>query len=119
MSPQRIQRKRIRGWRMPPGAVDVTRPGRWGNPYRVHTVSTRVHHVMRDQSVVATFTSKDQARAEAVQRLRMLLAEHRAPWGPQDIRDALAGRDLMCWCPIGAPCHGDLLLGIANSEATP
>ena len=29
----------------------------------------------------------------------------------------LAGRDLMCWCPEGQPCHADVLLAIANSEA--
>ena len=33
MSPQRIQRKRTKGWRMPKDAVYVGRPGRWGNPF--------------------------------------------------------------------------------------
>lgn len=33
--PQRIQRKRVKGWRMPPGAVYVGRPSDWGNPFRV------------------------------------------------------------------------------------
>jgi hypothetical protein len=31
--PQRIQRRRTEGWRMPEGAVYVGRPGRWGNPF--------------------------------------------------------------------------------------
>lgn len=30
--PERIQRSRAAGWRMPPGAVYVGRPTRWGNP---------------------------------------------------------------------------------------
>lgn len=30
------------------------------------------------------------------------------------IRDQLAGRDLACWCRVGSPCHGDVLLEIAN-----
>lgn len=34
MSPQRIQRKRTRGWRMPAGVVYVGRPTKWGNPHR-------------------------------------------------------------------------------------
>ncbi|GIM90343.1 DUF4326 domain-containing protein [Paractinoplanes toevensis] len=34
MSPQRIQRQRTAGWRMPEGAVYVGRPTRWGNPFR-------------------------------------------------------------------------------------
>lgn len=29
--PRRIQRKRTKGWRMPPAAVYVGRPGAWGN----------------------------------------------------------------------------------------
>lgn len=33
--PRRIQRSRTAGWRMPPGAVYVGRPSKWGNPYRV------------------------------------------------------------------------------------
>lgn len=33
MTPQRIQRKRAAGWRMPEGAVYVGRPTRWGNPF--------------------------------------------------------------------------------------
>ncbi|MBK7274882.1 MAG: DUF4326 domain-containing protein [Actinomycetales bacterium] len=33
MSPQRIQRQRTKGWRMPEGAVYVGRPTKWGNPF--------------------------------------------------------------------------------------
>jgi len=32
--PQRIQRRRVKGWRMPDGAISVTRPGLFGNPFR-------------------------------------------------------------------------------------
>jgi len=31
--PVRIQRRRVKGWRMPENTVSVTRPGRWGNPF--------------------------------------------------------------------------------------
>ena len=30
------------------------------------------------------------------------------------IRNELAGSDLACWCPLGQPCHADVLLEIAN-----
>lgn len=33
--PQRIQRRRSKGWRMPEGAIYVGRPSRWGNPFAV------------------------------------------------------------------------------------
>ncbi|MDG4798958.1 DUF4326 domain-containing protein [Micromonospora sp. WMMD980] len=32
-----------------------------------------------------------------------------------DIRRDLAGKNLACWCPIGEPCHADVLLEIANA----
>jgi hypothetical protein len=30
------------------------------------------------------------------------------------IRHELRGKDLACWCPLGVPCHADVLLEIAN-----
>lgn len=30
-------------------------------------------------------------------------------------REDLAGLDLACWCPLGQPCHADVLLEVANS----
>lgn len=40
------------------------------------------------------------------------------PWVDQtkDIREHLAGHDLMCWCPLDQPCHADTLLTLANKE---
>ena len=35
MSPQRIQRKRTKGWKMPPNTVSVCRPGKYGNPFYI------------------------------------------------------------------------------------
>lgn len=34
------------------------------------------------------------------------------------VRDELAGLDLACWCKPGEPCHADVLLAIANGEAS-
>jgi hypothetical protein len=35
VNPIRIQRKRAKGWRMPPNTISVCRPGEWGNPHRI------------------------------------------------------------------------------------
>jgi hypothetical protein len=45
MTPRRVQLRRKPGWRKPPGAVVVSRPTRWGNPYPVATFG-------REQAVV-------------------------------------------------------------------
>jgi hypothetical protein len=99
MSPRRIQRRRTLGWQAPEGAVYVGRGSRWGNPYRV---------------------SGETTPAGAVELFRDML--RRAPRSTDgdtvyvDIRRELAGKDLMCWCPLDQPCHADVLLEIANGS---
>jgi len=39
-----------------------------------------------------------------------------APPSIHDIRAALSGRNLACWCKLGEPCHADLLLEWANCD---
>jgi hypothetical protein len=38
--PERIQRKRTKGWKMPAGAVYVGRPTKFGNPFSVCALQT-------------------------------------------------------------------------------
>ena len=76
---------------MPPGAVYVGRPTRWGNPFAI---------------------GPSQTRAEAVARYRAWVATQ--PELIDVIRAVLVGRDLVCWCPLGEPCHADALLELAN-----
>lgn len=92
--PRRVQRRR--GSRLPPGAVYVGRPTKWGNPYRCAPTPA--------------------ARAEAVARYRSWLAEHPELIGAAQRQ--LAGRVLACWCPLDGPCHADVLIEIANHEET-
>lgn len=94
MSPGRVQQRRIKGWRKPPGAVSVVRGTRWGNPYRVG-----VHAV---------------DNAEAVALFQAYLAEH--PELVDAARRELRGKTLMCWCGPEVPCHADAWLEIANSS---
>ena len=94
MSPQRIQRKRIKGWRMPPNTVSVARPSPWGNPWRVG-----VHC---------------ETAAEAVTLYRSYLAGP-AKTVAEAARKELRGKNLACFCPLHLPCHADVLLELANS----
>lgn len=36
---ERIQLRRVKGWRLPPNAVSVARPTKWGNPFAYRTGS--------------------------------------------------------------------------------
>lgn len=129
MSPQRIQRKRTAGWRMPEGAVYVGRPSRWGNPFCVYHGHTLIGPSWFDARAVWTrtstaaateayTTSSDMSLALAVEQFRMLMnvrerdeSDRLAAW-----LAPLVGRDLACWCPTDQPCHADVLLELANGD---
>ena len=89
--PKRIQRKRTKGWRMPPGAVYVGRGSAWGNPY------TGPDAVEQYQAYASSWSSQKKVKA---------------------IR-ALRGKDLACWCKLSEKCHADILLKIANEGGQP
>ena len=100
-NPKRIQRKRVKGWRMPPNTVSVCRPGKFGNPFAV---------------------TDDRTQREAVTAFRVWLTVTGCTAGmpekKQIILDGLhelKGKNLACWCKPGTPCHADVLLKLANN----
>ena len=101
MSPQRIQRKRTKGWRMP-NAVYVGRPGRWGNPF-----------------IADLLNGGNVSPEETVDHFRRALIDGRLQVSVASVRRDLAGKDLACWCPLDAPCHADVLLELANKDGAP
>ncbi len=108
--PKRIQRKRTKGWRKPEGAVNVTRPGKWGNPFTVKA--------MKDAGYI---TSDSKAAVICVEAFKawMLGQKHWAhgiPMKNPPNAEELRGKDLMCYCDLDDPCHADVLLEIANAE---
>src|SRR6185369_5861865 len=90
--PERIQRKRIKGWKMPANTVSVCRPGRWGNPRRVGMY-------------------KNYDAAEAVYDYRRWLdraigteswcSVYGKPPTCEEIRAELGGKNLACFCQPG------------------
>lgn len=118
-------------------AVKVTRPGPWGNPFdfrdSAHCWSAlafgcRGDPAGRQEASVKAFREWiDPGEGKRVMGMdrQMMLGD--VPIGPKaeagpapaydDIRKALRGRNLACWCKIGAPCHAEVLLEIANRPA--
>lgn len=110
--PERIQRKRTTGWRMPEGAIYVGRPTIWGNPFRAERFAGGWCVPVPGGEI--TFATEEEARTETVAAYRDML-----PYFGLDL-SRLRGHDLACWCPPDAPCHGDVLLELANApEAAP
>ena len=114
--PKRIQRKRTKGWRMPPNTVSVTRPGPFGNPYT------------GDGAVRAFRTMIEQM--QSAMKLKGGLLPVCGPdhqlipgCGGQDFAynlvkrlPELRGKNLACWCSLDCECHADVLLDFANRK---
>ena len=106
--PVRIQLSRRKGFRLPENAVNVARPGKWGNPFVVGRDGTRLQCCAMFTVLAGGFIAFDP-KIETDLQLKL--------WqritGPGIA--ALAGRDLACWCRLdGGPCHADILLCLAN-----
>lgn len=79
----------------PEGAIYVGRPSPWGNPFKLPEKC-------------------DAAKRDAViaQYEEWLLSQ---PVLVLQVKQALAGKHLVCWC-VPRRCHADVLLRIANEE---
>jgi hypothetical protein len=106
--PRRIRLRRVKGWRLPGGAVVVARPSKWGNPFRLKEVAQRYPSITAEQA--AEFVVNEFRDMLAAPRLRRWYGYP----SDEEIRRELGGRDLACWCPEGRPCHAEVLLEIAN-----
>lgn len=94
MTPERIQRKRSKGWQMPGNTVYVGRPSKWGNPFTGMTA---------------------EEKAVAVGQYRVWLHSPRRAQLLAEAKTELRGKHLACWCTKGSACHADVLLEVANS----
>ena len=121
--PVRIQRKRTKGWDMqaasPNGlpVVYVGRPTHWGNPF-IEGMWVTEYDYFFFWPVLKILGEKEE----------FLTASHSnaVDWYEQLVRqaidtiginlDELTGKNLACWCPLGQPCHADVLLELANED---
>ena len=92
--PERIQRRRVKGWRMPPNTVSVCRPGFFGNPFKVGNDASSQYAV---EAYKEWLTDTPEGRFTAKKAVELL-----------------RGKNLACFCKIGDPCHADVLLELAN-----
>lgn len=101
MKPKRIQLKRTKGWRIPENTVVVSRPSKWGNPYRIGDDVPGLKGAKMDREDVVHW-----------HRISMMTASRELI---EQIRTELRGKNLACWCRLDCECHADTLLEIANS----
>lgn len=115
--PERIQRKRTKGWRLPENTVSVTRPGYFGNPFQIgmwHKIGEGRPGTMSriscwEERYAGPGYEYCGDQAKAVELYRRWVAIY-----PPIHIEALRGKNLACWCKPGTPCHADVLLEMAN-----
>lgn len=121
----RIQMRRTKGWRKPDGAVYVGRPTMWGNPFKIREAIHRGDplwpYAIRDLTAASdhVWSRGPSGSALTLTSIAPLVVDHVVQmyswWLLEQPHlmlrlDELAGRDLVCWCPVGTPCHADVLL---------
>ena len=122
--PIRIQRQRVKGWRLPENTVIVTRPSALGNPFQVYQVhkeffaiqvsiraKAKVKEVFESDFKGKFWETKAEGIAAAVEGFRRYATED-----PEFnyLVKGMQGLNVCCFCKPGSPCHGDVILEIAN-----
>lgn len=88
----RVQRKRTKGAKLPPNTLCVTRPGKWGNPFKGENA------VEKFREYVAGLRHYS-LRYEFISYCKVMGVEH-----------------LACFCGLDKECHADVWLEIWNSR---
>ena len=126
-TPKRIKRERRPGWRLagatsnPNGAVIVSRPSRFGNPFTIQAAieaevdnprsaaASNFAEWLRVGTEGGWYEETYRIGRQVFDRRRILAELH-----------TLRGKDLACTCPLPEPgqpdhCHAVTLLRLANS----
>lgn len=78
-------------WRKEPYDIDIRRPAKWGNPFRI---------------------GEDGTRSEVIEKFRQWVISQ--PELMNDLEE-LRGKRLGCWCSP-KPCHGDVLIDLLKEK---
>ena len=78
-------------WRKEPYDIDIRRPAKWGNPFRI---------------------GEDGTRSEVIEKFRQWVISQ--PKLMNDLEE-LRGKRLGCWCSP-KPCHGDVLIDLLKEK---
>lgn len=122
--PERIQRKRTKGFKLPENTVCVTRGTKWGNPFIINGSSIYLDVKHRRKHLWPGSYVNEGGNKEAVEMFESVLRldySHNPDinhwiqhFDSLDISE-LKGKNLACFCSLDKPCHADILLKLANA----
>lgn len=130
----RIQRKRTKGWRMPPNSKYIGRGSKWGNPFRVVKLPDGKWSVKTSYGEMCikilvsicrpVYETKQEAARDAVKCYEKWIIPYSHKDGGMgeflysamtlgELVDDLSGYEhLACWCKLGEPCHVDFIISL-------
>jgi hypothetical protein len=125
---KRVQRKMIKGWRMPEGAVYVGRPTKWGNPFKVvgDMIYGNASHRRKFLDPWILIEPDENDFIDWRLPTKDIIISLYEKWlagndnnfiipPPTEIELlSLRGRDLACFCRLDQKCHADVLLELTN-----
>lgn len=115
LMPERIQRKRTKGWKMPDNTVYVGRPTKYCNPFRWQALGTRKKAVRLFSKFMKNRLTRKDRESLGIGPVSWLWFSMFRNTILKHAKAELKGKNLACWCPPGEPCHADVLLELANS----
>lgn len=113
VTPQRIQRRRTRNWRLPENTIIVDRTTGWGNPFTAaDAIVANYENPMRAcVAYYEAWITNQLVGAEDTYIVGQRVYDRR--WIQEHLHE-LAGRNLACPCKPGQPCHADVLIRLSN-----
>lgn len=115
----RVQRKRTKGFKLPPNTICVNRGTKWGNPFRLtpdgwiecYSMNRNILNPWILWSASGGFDTHDVVDLYE----KWLSGELRVGYLQKvpDVKE-LKGKNLACFCPLDKPCHAETLLKLAN-----
>lgn len=112
---KRVQRKRIKGYRLPTSTKCVNRGTKWGNPFKV--VPIRNNWIVKDEQgkvYSKLCESKDAAAAKAVELYAVFVKEE-LQVGNLSLDELRTFDNLACFCSLHSPCHADVLIELLST----
>jgi 5'(3')-deoxyribonucleotidase len=88
---------------MPENTVSITRPGRWGNPYKGENCVQKFKDCVLNNSMVYLYSNSSDAEKHY---------KH-FKWISENIA-MLINKDIACFCKSHDICHGDVLINMIN-----
>lgn len=116
---------------MPDNTVYVGRPTKWGNPFNIGQIAQMIpkkEEIYMEPNAMGGFDFYYNGKPgipmkpfpEGPLKIEDVLKYYKGhileKFTAVEIRAALGGKNLACWCPLDKPCHADVLLEIANGK---